>query len=850
MGSLRALLLTLCVAPLPTFAAGQEGEPAGAPAATAPAPAAPAATATEEAPRKRFRGWPLLYIEDHPDGRREIDALYPFFHRSRGPLGGSLRLAPFYWSGYRTEPEESWSLLLPFYYLRESEQRIDLRTLALRLSRGKGGEFLGLAMPYPLALYEGRWAEEFASQRLGIPGILDLFHLHREGLGREVDILSLFRAGPWDRPFLPIFRYHRDLLGHTREISLLPLASRRWHPDESPPRAELTVPPLGWWRTVRGSTTHDRWLPLLGDLERAAGEYRWRALLGLWGGGSWEGKSWLRLEPFMERSRAAGRGSFSILHLYGRRWDEERSLVAHRFLDPLILFERSPEHDKRRIFPFYFQGRSGDRSYLAIAPLYYRERTPESSRDLLLPIYYSATSEKKGLRIAFPIFWKSWSEEGSSLHILPLYSRLEDRRRTLDLLLGPLYVRRTTTGAAPERSHSLLWPLFEHRRGEGSWHLHLLPSLWLTHGPEGGFDLVAPLYLRAFNSEGSHHYLLPFWGRSEIARRGGGRSTRTFYAGASVIHSRVTGAEGRPVRDSWHFLGPLAGFSRDHEAPGRHSRLLPLWWHDRTPEGSLTILAPLYFRRTRGTGEARSSLTLAGGNLWVDWSRRGERRERGVLWPLTRRADRGSERRLEVLGLFGHERDEEEWGLRLTPFFSLGRGERPGGVPPWLHLYSHQSKGGRSRSLLMPFLFEREVEGRDRRWEVLAGIAGASRRGDRQSERVLPFYYHSRAGDPPEPREEVRLVFPVYYRASRDHGDRRHLSLLFPLYLRSDRRAGDRREHNILWPLISFGGGEGLRRGRLFPLASYHLEEEGERRWALTGLWSSRRAAPGEEVDG
>jgi len=151
--------------------------------------------------------------------------------------------------------------------------------------------------------------------------------------------------------------------------------------------------------------------------------------------------------------------------------------------------------------------------------------------------------------------------------------------------------------------------------------------------------------------------------------------------------------------------------------------------------------------------------------------------------------------------------------------------------------------------------------------EVLWPIGVFQSRGDERAWRVLTvFGFQADAGDPSARR--FTWVLPVVF-TGRDADGRGYFALfplggqvrdiltydsatfaLFPLYAHT--RQDDAEAHHVLWPLLSWGGGDGTRHVRVFPL---YGESEHEGRWrkrfVCWPVWTSARYAyPGSEGGG
>lgn len=802
----------------------------------------------------KIRGWPLYYSESYSDGRFERHAFFSMYYRSQRLQGESLFLTPFYWSNEEYDTERDWSLLLPVYFRKQDRARWSFWSLPFsRGGRHDESQSWFWAPGFAPFFSQGKLPQGH-SVRAGVPLALDLFGSTRDQEGTATEVLGLL---PWRTPgrsLLPLFQTRRNLDGSLDHTHLFPIYSYS-------PGRHISILPLLWWRNYTGEErTQDLVLPMLGAIERSEDGYRWSALLGLWNGGKRDERSWLRLEPFFTRSRSPQAGSFDIARLYGRSWNEEANTETHRVLPPLGSFQWNSEGHQHRFLPFYFSYRAGDSSAFALAPFYFRQDSPGTRHRLLFPLYFSRHSEADRARIGFPLYWHFQGAEYDDLHVLPLYSRIKRKNWRLDLALGPIYMRYERPSRELVR-HSFLWPLFQSETFRDGWHRHALPFYWGTRRGPARFDLLAPLYLYAANQEGSHHWLLPFWGKyrsrqSELDET----LERTFYGSGLVTHTAVRGSNNELKRDSVSVLGPLAGYSRDLEKQRRSSRLLPLWWRQSSPKRSRSLLFPFYYSSHQRAEEERDAthLRLVAGNLWLDWKTE-KARHRGVLWPLTSHYSSAEGSFFQALGLYS-QRSAHPLGSRasmpgefessrLTPFWYYTRNAEPNPwlSGRWLHLFSRESADWGHRTWLFPGLFYREVREEDVRWATLMGLVGASQAGEEHHFRALPFYYSQRTGDAENPQHRLQIAFPWFHQSLRNHGEKSSLSLLFPLYYQEQNRQG-LSHRSVLWPLFSWDKGPGFRRGRFLMLAGYDFDSHTDRSWHVFPVVRSLRSST--EVEG
>ncbi|MEE8143152.1 MAG: hypothetical protein V3T77_08630, partial [Planctomycetota bacterium] len=674
----------------------------------------------EPRPTKKLRAWPLIYIDETAEGQRRIDMFFSAIGISNGPLGRSLRIAPFYWSKQSASGDRAWTLFLPVYYYQRDPTLWRFYSLLLAMGRLQDGSERWWKMPPLLPLYSGESTETFTKKRAGV---WPLFNLYAHSRTESDSVLDFLVLAPWGEPGqsgLPLFRHHVDAAGHIKNAVFLPFYIYS-APHGAAGNRFLALPLLGWARSSDESRTWDFFLLALGDYKREGESYDWHALLGIFGGGRQLDESWLRLEPFYSTREKQGEGSFSVLHLYGREWNEAEGRVATNVLWPLGRFEEWQNGAyKRRLAPFYFSASDEDSSYFVLAPLYFHSSKGESSRRMVFPLYYESLSEEKGLRVAFPFYWQSWNSTHQELNIFPFYSDLRSPEERVQFFLGPLYMRRELQGEPPLQSDSVLWPLFQYRRQGENWHLHALPLLWLTREQDTSFHLVAPLYLYAAGPDFAHHWLIPLWGKYQRGREDGSTLERSFYGGGAVVQSQVKDAQGKRMSESLHVFGPLAGYTRDYSQDSSHSRLLPFWWQSRSPE---------------------KSLTLIGGNLWVDWNKAGAR-ERGVLWPLTRHWKRGDQHGFNFLELVSTQHGPEDQSqIRISPLTYYRDNAAEPSWQEWFHLLSLQRGDDWRRVRIMPFLYSEETRGDASTRNAFFWLYGRHRSEEVTEDRLLPFWW-------------------------------------------------------------------------------------------------------------
>ncbi|MEM7262744.1 MAG: hypothetical protein AAF488_12195, partial [Planctomycetota bacterium] len=647
---------------------------------------------------KLIRGWPLFYKERGPGDREETDAFFFLYHHLRVGPEHSRRVAPFYFSRWNRETKEHDTLFFPFYYSRARGASWRWISLPLDVEYDAAEQETRWGAPVVLSLYRGTKSPDGSSHRLGVWPLFDLFATENRTTRRTVELFGLFSwRGPAES-WLPLYR-HQVRFDRLEESTLFPLWYYRNRTRGELPQTRWVFPLLGFWNDSTPEKSTSYWLPILGRRQVAEDRASWTALFGLIGAGHGPDVRWSRFEPFYSSTTSDDHGSYRVLRLYGRDWSKSGESETTHLLPPLGRFSRTRYGYQDRFFPFYFAGGNHrvpnddpdaptlpETSYRAIVPFYYRYQSPRIDRRFVFPIYYGATTRSAtengtvaeyGNRVGFPLYWHEWSPGRRSLHFFPLYSQLNDPKRRLDVVLGPLYVRDADRSPGGEVSHSFLWPLIEKSRSAKGWHAHVLPIWWSTREGNSAFDLIAPLYLRSKTENTSHHWFLPIHGRYRHRSPEAGTIARDFYAGGAITRVRKREPGESEGKTSWSFLGPVAGFSHDVEEEENHSRLLPVWWRTSAPDSSTTVALPLAYHQRRGQGAEARTLTVVGGPLWVD-SRTPERREFGVLYPFTRFRRSETSRSDQIFLLYGTSEDRStrvpSSRFRISPFFSSSRG--------------------------------------------------------------------------------------------------------------------------------------------------------------------------------
>ncbi len=770
-------------------------------------PAQDAAQQTSQRPDK-IRAWPIYYSEVWPDGSSERDAFFSLFHAKSLHGESSLRIVPLFWAGTSAREDSRWSLFVPFYYYKRDPLLTKLVTPVFRRTTTALGSDLSAGVPY-------------------------VFDLYRQSAHDGAHDAAFAVPLPWNTPGrdpIALARHNRDAGGAVWHSHVIPLYYYSTRPGASEVQGLLVVPPLLYGRYWEGTYVRHLVLPLAGWMRFDCAERSANLFFGLWSAGQ-RGSvhRWLRLEPLYSHHLRANAGHFEIAHIYGREWDAEQGMSAHRVLYPLGFFERGPgEQYQRRFLPIYYASNHGGREVLALFPIYGSWRSTARSWQVVVPLYFREVNPNGGTLVALPGYFDLRRGDKRRHGFLPLYYAESTPRDSILSVLGPLYVREREEGGVPAAQDSVLWPLYQYSRHAGGWHFHAFPALWHTRSGADRLDVIVPVYVRIEDETRTHHWVLPLWGQYTKREQDGSLFERSVYALGSVIHSRRTNAAGARTSNAVHVLGPLAGFARDDVKETSHSRLLPIWYRERTRDRELTLLFPAYFQK-EGPGQ---SLSLWGGNLWVDRTS-GDRREVSALWPLVRYRAGGDNRKLDALLLFSWRDMGASRTLRITPLYYSRSATSIERAAPLLHFATAQRGGAeRSRSLLF-------------------GFAGSHTSPTRNDWHAFPLFSKRRYSAENGALERWSLVlFPLFDAHSQGQGDHYTLRIGTGLFERRVSRESEYSKTALFFNLWRDERWPTCVRRQMFPLWRYDRWDNGARRFFVSFAYGSTVHAPGQKARG
>ena len=668
------------------------------------------------AKKQWFHLWPAYGKSEDVDGTRTVSFLYPLFSLTRHPETDDRTLRYFWPLGEsRRTGEERSSRFLPVWWRHKTPQLSE-----------------GFFLPY-------LWRDDGENHT---------------------------------RALLPVWWRHET--PQVSEGFFLPYLWR--HEGESHTRAVL---PLWWWqRSPEKSAGY-----FLTYLWRDDAESHTRAILPLWlkhrspqtKSGyfllyAWKEKNETRHDlvvPFLWRYRSP-ESRFSLLFPLYLGWEKNQS--SGSVVLPLWYASHTEESDFKVLFPFYLDWRSGAENRLKLVlPLYSDHRSEASATRVVFPFYFrhSNVTFDSTLRYWFPLFGSyERGSETQRYYLFPLYAHMQDPERGYDsrFFLWPLVHHETL----PDAHDTWVLPLFRHQRSAGESATMAGLLWWSGHGPERNYTLLLPLYGRWRNEAAGEYRVTPL--SFEMRKPDGYR--KGFFLGPLAIQTE----DPQQQRQQLDILWPL--ISRSQRGETSHSRFLPFWWHDQSPERSLS-LAPLppYLH----IEEPGQSLF----HLWPFYGRRieGDFREDAVIWPLFRygRDSEGERRSWQALIAFG---DSDTDRNRFVIF------------PLWYH----QREGEATRNLSLLHWQERSPDARTFALLHLGNpdrsLFNLSNRPTRRHQHLFPLYGYTQTTAP----ESVRtwVVWPLYS-YKRDDERTRH-ALLWRFLYRD--RGPQKSETAFLWRFI------------------------------------------------
>jgi len=502
------------------------------------------------------------------------------------------------------------------------------------------------------------------------------------------------------------------------------------------------------------------------------------------------------LAPLFYHARD-GDESKIVTPLFGhhRKAEDRYSMWA---LWPLLRMERDVDMVRRRVLPFYAGARDGDERWDVVPPLFYRARDADS-KTLVTPLFGSYRK----------------AEDCYAKWVLPLFYYERDGDETR--LVTPLFGR--SSNAEDRATTWALWPLFRTARDGEMTSRHVLPLFYYKRDGDAT-TFITPLFGRHRKAEDEHAtWLLPFYAGKRDGDRRWHAVLPLFYherdGDESKLITPLFGRNRRAAdRHSTWALWPLFRTARDGDATT--TRLLPFYMGARDGEERWDAVPPLFFHQR--DAKSKRLITLLFGGY-----RESEDHHSTWALPLFFHKRDGDKTKL-ITPLFGRDRKGEDrhstWAL-----WPLFRTARAGDTltSRLLPLFWHKRAGDESKLVTPLFGYERQAEDRHSTW-ALWPLFHTARAGDTLTSRLLPLFWHKRAGD------ESKLVTPLFG---------------------YERQAEDRHSTWALWPLFHTAQDGDTLTSRLLPLfwhkragdesklvtPLFGYDREGEDRYMAWALW-------------
>jgi hypothetical protein len=687
--------------------------------------------------RYAMRPWLFNLETDTARDSSKLSLAFDWLHVEHEGEDFRRHLFPLYWQGH--QGKKQWFHLWPFY--GESEAADGARTVS----------FI-----YPL----------FSLTRH--PGTDDRTLRYFWPLG------EIRRAGDeWSGRFLPLWWRHKT--PQVSEGFFLPYLWR--DAGESHTRAVL---PLWWWHSAPEKSagyfltylwnddgeSHTRALLPLGLKHRSPQTNSGYFLLY-----AWKEKNETRhdlLIPLWWRYRSP-ESRFSLLLPFYLGWENKEG--AGSVLLPFWYANHTEASDFKILLPFYLDWRAGKENRLRLVlPFYGKQRSATSVNSVVLPFYFRHSNITFGstLRYWFPLFGSyERGTETQRYYLFPLYAHMQDPQRGYDsrFFLWPLVHHETL----PAAHDTWILPLFRHQRSaeESATMAGLL--WWSGHAPGRDYTLLLPFYGRWRSDEVGEYRVTPL---SFEMRKPDGYSKR-FFLGPLAIATDDPQQQRHQLDILWPFI------SRSQRGDTSHSRFIPFWWHDQSPERSFSLaLLPPYLH------EEKPGQSLF--HLWPFYGRKieGDFREDAVLWPFFRygRESGGERRSWQALIAFG----DSDTDRNRFVIFPLWYHQREGAATRNLSLLHWQEHSPDASTFALLHLGNPDLS-----------LFNLSSGPTRRHQHLFPLYSFTKTTAP----ERVRtwVIWPLYS-YKRDEVRTRH-ALLGKLLFYTD-RGPQKNETGFLWRFI------------------------------------------------
>jgi hypothetical protein len=502
-------------------------------------------------------------------GGETTDALFPLFHYRRGARPGG-------------QDETSFTLFPFAHYRRDHRSTLFASPLAAWIRRP--GLKAGFVLPY-------FWYRSDTVQARGVP-LVYLDH-YFQGSGQRTRMFG---------PYLMV-----DGPGVTARV-FLPFYARYWEAGDT----GTYVFPLYFGRRSDDGYRLDSFLPFFWSSH----DQSHRTLtIG----------PWFRTEDDQQHSRASGLVPFFV---------SADSPKRHLLVTPLFVYHRNHETQTSHVVSWlYYQTIRPDGNFRSLFPLWWQGRDGGKSYAMLIPLYwhFADHEEQSSFNLAGPFLWSRHGSE-TTRGLLPLvwYSRDQANQAGSEALLPLFYESHSrlsqTFATAPfgfGKTPDSLWWYAGNFVWRDNWKTRFCTffPLWFSYRDkvtETTTRVIPPLLHYAhYNPERSlSTWLLLFWHRSDIT------SSTTLglplYYDVHAYHaSRVTTflplflRYRNEVSDQTYTMVPL--FYRRSGPNDTSTVAFPLYWRFWSEERSTTVFFPFYFGVRRPTWEG----TFIFPSIWV-----------------------------------------------------------------------------------------------------------------------------------------------------------------------------------------------------------------------------------------